>query len=376
MTPVVPVLVPLLNNLFTRRAHIGLVLFSSLCFSAPALAQGPTEAVEYYGLDAIGSVRVVFDASGVVVGRMDYGPFGENMSPGTAMPNRTFAQLFPDGEAGLDYAEARWFQARTGRFNTVDPVYAGLFDPQGWNRYAYALNNPMVFTDASGLLAMGPQANCGNPGYREEEQAFCSIWLQFLFGSAGEGGYGYYSQHGRFVDLTPVEQAGDADNSDPAPTPTPTPTPTPKPTPKPPPGAPPSWGNCFSANWKFAMKAANAPWSSLAAAGGMTSANQIPSWTQWIPGLPTNARKTTAIVLGAGGVVARATGLTNVVMGVRDLVTLGGVGGIMGVRATLISVGVNSMVTGVLVAGAFEAGASVGAAGYATFEASTGRNCY
>ena len=32
----------------------------------------------------------------------------------------------------------------------VDPVYAGLFDPQKWNRYAYSRNNPLRFLDASG----------------------------------------------------------------------------------------------------------------------------------------------------------------------------------------------------------------------------------
>jgi hypothetical protein len=40
---------------------------------------------------------------------------------------------------------------RTGRFTRPDPVYAGLFNPQRWNRYAYARNNPLRFVDPSGL---------------------------------------------------------------------------------------------------------------------------------------------------------------------------------------------------------------------------------
>ncbi len=109
-----------------------------------------TETVEYYGLDALGSVRIVFDASGNVTGRMDYGPFGESLVTGSGMPSRAYAGLFRDGEAGLDFAEARSYQSRTGRFSTTDAVYAGLFEPQRWNRYAYALNSPLERIDPTG----------------------------------------------------------------------------------------------------------------------------------------------------------------------------------------------------------------------------------
>jgi RHS repeat-associated protein len=91
----------------------GLVLAAPL----PATAQGPAEVVEYYALDAVGSVRVVFDASGTILGRMEYTPFGGEFLSGQALPSQRFAGLFRDGEAGLDYAQARSYQVRTGRFN-------------------------------------------------------------------------------------------------------------------------------------------------------------------------------------------------------------------------------------------------------------------
>jgi RHS repeat-associated protein len=115
----------------------------------PALAQSG-EIVEYYALDAVGSVRVVFDANGNILGRMDYAPFGGELFGGTNLPDQRFAGLFRDGEAGLDYAQARSYQVRTGRFNVPDPVYAGMFDPQRWNRYSYAFNGPTGYTDRSG----------------------------------------------------------------------------------------------------------------------------------------------------------------------------------------------------------------------------------
>ena len=71
------------------------------------------EVIEYYGVDAVGSVRVVFDSTGALVGRHDYGPFGEQLAP-SRFGNKVYAQLFRDGEVGHDYAEARMYQSRTG----------------------------------------------------------------------------------------------------------------------------------------------------------------------------------------------------------------------------------------------------------------------
>ena len=110
------------------------------------------DVIEYYGVDAIGSVRVVFDAAGLVTSRMDYGPFGEQLAPSTTGA-KSYAQLFRDGETGQDYAQARMYQLRTGRFSASDPVFGTLFNPQTWNRYTYALNDPLAFVDPTGLMA-------------------------------------------------------------------------------------------------------------------------------------------------------------------------------------------------------------------------------
>jgi RHS repeat-associated protein len=110
--------------------------------------------VEYYHLDAVGSVRAVTNQSGQVVRRHDYFPFGDG-SDGTTQggdPHR-FAGQERDPETGLDYFGARYYASRSGRFTTVDPVVdqdAALANPQRWNRYAYALNNPIRFTDPDG----------------------------------------------------------------------------------------------------------------------------------------------------------------------------------------------------------------------------------
>lgn len=64
-----------------------------------------------------------------------------------------FTGQIRDGETGLDYFNARYYSSRLGRFYSVDPENAGakLEDPQSWNAYAYARNNPLKYTDPDGL---------------------------------------------------------------------------------------------------------------------------------------------------------------------------------------------------------------------------------
>jgi RHS repeat-associated protein len=59
-----------------------------------------------------------------------------------------------DTESGNDYFLARYYGSNMGRFMSPDP--SGLSavnpsNPQTWNLYVYALNNPLAFTDPTGL---------------------------------------------------------------------------------------------------------------------------------------------------------------------------------------------------------------------------------
>lgn len=57
-----------------------------------------------------------------------------------------------DNESGLDYFGSRYYSSAQGRFTSVDPENAGADpeDPQSWNGYAYARNNPLKYTDSDG----------------------------------------------------------------------------------------------------------------------------------------------------------------------------------------------------------------------------------
>lgn len=56
-----------------------------------------------------------------------------------------------DAETGLDYFGARYLSSPQGRFTSPDPLGGSLADPQTLNKYAYVRNNPLRFTDPTGL---------------------------------------------------------------------------------------------------------------------------------------------------------------------------------------------------------------------------------
>ena len=123
----------------------------------------------YLTPDPLGSTRVVTGEDQSILSRHDYLPFGEEI--GAALGNRDKAsgvtgytasradgpaQKFTgkerDNETGLDYFQARYFSGAGGRFTSVDPENASgdPADPQSWNGYAYARNNPLLYVDPDG----------------------------------------------------------------------------------------------------------------------------------------------------------------------------------------------------------------------------------
>jgi RHS repeat-associated protein len=115
------------------------------------------------------------DRSGSLGGitRLDYLPFGEQLGNGVGLRSadlgyggdsvrQKFTGKERDSETGNDFFEARYYSPIQGRFTTVDPYdplnsgedNAGrdyyILQPQNWNRYAYALNNPNKYVDPDG----------------------------------------------------------------------------------------------------------------------------------------------------------------------------------------------------------------------------------
>ena len=133
-----------------------LVAFALLAFAPGAVPAQSAMAVEFYHLDGQGNVLAVTDWSGQVVESHDYDVFGQEENPqaGTQAPQpKRFAGKERDTETGWDYFGARYDGSKIGRFTTVDPastIKENVLDPQRWNRYAYARNNPLRYVDPDG----------------------------------------------------------------------------------------------------------------------------------------------------------------------------------------------------------------------------------
>ena len=138
-------------------------------YSTATPPSNPT--ISYLTNDSLGSPRVVTDNSGAVISRRDFMPFGEELTAGTANRVETnkysiagadnvrkrFTGYEKDNETGLDFAEARYYDNRFGRFTAVDPLLASgqSADPQTFNCYVYVMNKPTGLTDPSGQLPEG-----------------------------------------------------------------------------------------------------------------------------------------------------------------------------------------------------------------------------
>jgi RHS repeat-associated protein len=122
--------------------------------------------VRYYHQDHLGSSSVMTDADGMLVEETAFHSFG---TPRYEYRLRhleeeyKFTQKERDRESGLHFFEARYLAARLSRFTKADPKFASpdilapdrlsvfLSSPQQMNLYSYALNNPLKYTDPTGL---------------------------------------------------------------------------------------------------------------------------------------------------------------------------------------------------------------------------------
>ncbi|MFY2562153.1 RHS repeat-associated core domain-containing protein [Corallococcus terminator] len=123
-----------------------------------------TESTRYFLNDPQGSPDTVTDASGTVLERIKYEPFGarrqssnlaQSFTTGHFGARRGFTGHEHDDELGLINMRGRVYDPRLMKFLSVDPVIAEPGSAQAHNAYSYVLNNPTRYTDPSGFSPHG-----------------------------------------------------------------------------------------------------------------------------------------------------------------------------------------------------------------------------
>ncbi len=117
--------------------------------------------VEYFLSDHLGSTSLTVDSAGNKISELRYKPWGEtrytwtdpflDTTPAYAMTRYQYTGQFSyAAEFGLYFYNARWYDSQLGRFAQADTIIPGAGSSQAWDRYAYANNNPLRYSDPNG----------------------------------------------------------------------------------------------------------------------------------------------------------------------------------------------------------------------------------
>ncbi|MEO8218573.1 MAG: RHS repeat-associated core domain-containing protein [Acidobacteriota bacterium] len=139
---------------------------------AGAVRETAEGGLRHFHLDHLGTPRVTTNASGQVMSKNDYYPFGQEI---TSMRQQIAAGYdrddpmkftgherdfiggtYTENADNLDYMHAREYSAGLARFMSVDPGRdSNPAIPQSWNLYTYTRGNPATFSDPTGMFSLG-----------------------------------------------------------------------------------------------------------------------------------------------------------------------------------------------------------------------------
>ncbi|MBI9038271.1 MAG: hypothetical protein JEY97_09080 [Bacteroidales bacterium] len=127
--------------------------------------EGDTYEYQYFLKDHLGNLQTITDETGSIIKRYSFDPRGRRRNPDT-WKNLTYTEIqsedfiFDRGYTGHEHLNQFGLVNMNGRL--YDPLLGRMLSPdnyiqtsgnyQNFNRYYYALNNPLVYTDPSGEI--------------------------------------------------------------------------------------------------------------------------------------------------------------------------------------------------------------------------------
>jgi len=151
------------------RVVASVILLTTTVASIADTPLEPNEYVVFHHHDALGNTVVTTGANGEVLWFEQTDPYGKTLGrrnvrgsglavdpfheeEGRSRPGYT--GHVRDGASGMTYMQARHYSPDLGRFLSNDPIGVDFGNPQSFNRYAYANNNPYRYVDPDGRLAV------------------------------------------------------------------------------------------------------------------------------------------------------------------------------------------------------------------------------
>lgn len=147
-----------LTNVVTKKHYlnagdgtIGVLSYTGTAYSG----------TQYWHKDHMGSTMVISDATGALVERLAYEPFGKRRNANgttdaagtltSVNTKRGYTEQEMMDEVGLINMNGRVYDPAISRFLSPDPTVQAPTYLQAYNRYSYTVNNPLKYFDPTGF---------------------------------------------------------------------------------------------------------------------------------------------------------------------------------------------------------------------------------
>jgi RHS repeat-associated protein len=174
-------------------------------FGGQRVAMRKDGVVQYLLGDHLGTTSLVLDGSGNKLTESRHLPYGGQRwtADGTLPTDYRWTGQRQDGYINLYIMGARWYDPELGRFLSPDSIVPDFSNPQSLNRYSYAYNNALRYTDPTGHLNEDEIMELF--GLDPEEDEWVDVLAHFEEGGDLEGKWGFLGALRDFESLCTLE---------------------------------------------------------------------------------------------------------------------------------------------------------------------------